>query len=230
MDDMDDAMLSLALRDAFPTIVFFPSGRPRTAPDLGVQPTIPECDRTMVSALVPKSGWEPEFERDRNYPQWFNLLNAPRLHLHYSRTRWFWDTSWSVARWSFDLPTPEFGTFNTNYDPDDPKERAFVNKVWNILKRLATNRQKSALADDRIVLMKDAGGGMVWAGHHVLEWCAAEPRRMIDGHARPCDDWAPPDTAWYRDLRARAEAMFGSGFGVPAEPHAARPRPVIRRT
>jgi hypothetical protein len=42
---------------------------------------------------------------------------------------------------------------------------------------------------------------------------------MIEGRARPCDDWAPPDTRWHRDLRCRAEEMFGADFGgAPAAP------------
>lgn len=217
MDDMDDAMLSLALLDAFPTIAFLPSGRPFTAPELDLRSTISECG-SVVGAWVLEPGWRPRFRRDKHYRQWFNLQNPPRYTLDYSRTRWFWGGR-EPAKWAFDMPTPEFGTISTNYDPDEPQDREFVNKVWNILKKLATNRIKSALAGDRVVLSKDAGGGMVWAGHHVLDWCAAGSRRMIDGYARPCDDWAPPDTPWYRDLRARAEAMFGPDYGgAPAEP------------
>lgn len=218
MDDMDDAMLSLALRDAFPTIAFSSGGRPLTAPLIDFRPTIPETGSSVVNAWIPDRDWRPKFRRDENYPRWFRLLNPPRYVIHYTRTSWFWG-GWEAARWAFDLPTPEFGTIGTNYDPDEPQDRAFVNKVWNILKKLATNRMKSALAMDRVVLSRDAGGGMMWAGHHVLKWCAAEPRRMISGCRRPCDDWAPPDTPWHRDLRRRAEEMFGPDFGgAPAAP------------
>lgn len=218
MDDMDDAMLSLALRDAFPSLVFLPGGRPFEEPELGTRPSIPESDRDVVLAWVLERGWLPRFKRDEEYPQWFNLLNPPQCSLSYRRTNWFWGGS-QPARWAFDMPTPEFGTINTNFDPDDPKQRAFVNKVWGILKKLATNRMKSAISEDRVVLCKDAKGGMIWAGHHVLEWCAAgTSRRMIDGCARPCNDWAPPNTPWHLDLRARAEEMFGSDFGGPPEP------------
>jgi len=206
MDDMDDARLSLALRDSFPDVLFSPGGRPFTSPYIDSRPTIPECDKTLVLAWLPDPGWRPRFERDKNHKQWFNLLNPPRHVIHYGRTSWFWG-GWSAARWAFDLPTPEFGAISTNYDPNNPQDRAVVNKVWNILKKLATNRMKSALATDRVVLCKDAGGGMIWAGHHVLEWCAAAPRRMIYGAVRPCDDWVPPDTPWHRDLRRRAEAI-----------------------
>lgn len=217
MDDMDDAMLSLALRDAYPRMVFFPSGSPLFVPDLGLRATIPECDSGVVGAFVPEPGWEPRFERDTRYPDWFRLQNPPKLSFNYSRTHWFW-RSWEPAHWAFDPPTPEAGAISTGYDPDDAEERAYVNKVWNILGKLATNRVKSGISRDRVVLQKDAGGKMCWPGHHMLEWCAAAPRRMIEGAFRPCDDWAPPDTLWYRNLRDRAETIFGAHFGGPPEP------------
>ena len=215
---MDDAMLSLALRDAFPTAIFCSSGRPPTSPRLDSHRTIPECGSVSVLILVPEPDWRPEFERDTEYPEWFNVLNSPCRYIHYSRTGWFWG-GWQPAQWSFDLPTPEFGTFSTNYNPDDAGQRAFVNKVWNILSKLATNRMKSGIAKDMVVLSGDAGGGMIWAGHHILKWCASEPRRMVDGWALPCDDWKFPDTPWHRDLFERATAMFGPKYGgAPAAP------------
>lgn len=218
MDDMDDAMFSLALRDAFPTAIFYPSGKSLTVPHLDLYRTIPECNSTVVTAFFPESGWQPEFEKYPRNPEWYVINNAPQLYLSYSRTRWFWGSP-QPARWAFDLPTPEFRTISTNYDPDDSEQRAFVNKVWGILKKLATNRMKSAISEDCVVLCEDVKGSMIWAGHHVLEWCAAGTRRrMIDGWARPCNDWAPPDTPWHLDLRARAEEQFGPDFGGPPEP------------
>jgi hypothetical protein len=218
MDDMDDAVLSLALRDAFPTVVFCASGKSLSEPFLDLRSSVPECRESVITVLFPAPDWQPEFEKYPKNPKWHVIANTPNRYLHYNRTSWFWGDP-KRSRWAFDLPTPQHGSISTNYDPDDPEQRAFVNKVWNILKKLTTNRMKSALAKDRVVLSADAGGGMVWAGHHVLEWCAAGPRRMIDGCARPCDDWTPPDTAWYRDLRERAEVMSGSDFGgVPEAP------------
>lgn len=218
MDDMDDAILSLALCDAFPTTVFYPSGTALTQPRQEFFGTIPECRSSVVTAMAPEPGWRPEIERYEARPQWYVMRNPPRRYLHYSGTRWFWG-SWEPAHWSFDLPTPEFGTISTNYDPNDAEQRAFVNKVWNILSKVATNRTKSGLSRDRVVLSNDVGGGPIWVGHHLLKWCAAGPRRMIDGCLVPCDDWEFPDTQWYQNLYTRAIAMFGPEFGgAPEKP------------
>ncbi|MBE9557708.1 MAG: hypothetical protein IMF08_12690 [Proteobacteria bacterium] len=213
---MDDAILSLALRDAFPTTVFYPSGRPLTAPRLELCRTIPECGSSVVTAYAPAPGWQPEFEEYKDNPRWYVIRNPPRRYLHYSRTSWFWG-SWEPAHWAFDLPTPEFGTISTNYDPNDAEQRAFVNGVWKIISKLATNRMKSGISKDRVVLSENVGGGMIWAGHNLLKWCALKPGRMIDGSHLPCDDWKFPETPWYRDLHARAVAMFGPEFGGAPE-------------
>jgi hypothetical protein len=94
-----------------------------------------------------------------------------------------------------------------------------VNKVWNILSKVATNRVKSGIDRERVVLSENAGGGDIWAGHHMLKWCAAAPRRMLDGSKIPCDDWKFPDSPWYQNLYTRAVAMFGQEIGgAPATP------------
>jgi len=218
MDDMDDALLSLALRDAYPTAVFHPNGTALTEPHLELYRTVAECESIVVTAFMPEPGWQPEFEKYKNNPQWYVIRNPPRRYLHYSRTRWFWG-SWQPAHWSFDLPTPEFGTISTNYDPADTEQRAFVNKVWNILSKLATNKVKSGIDRDRVILSENLGGGDIWVGHHMLKWCAAGSRRMVAGSRLPCDDWKFPDSSWYQDLYARALAMFGPEFGgAPAAP------------
>lgn len=218
MDDMDDAILSLALRDAFPTIVFYSSGTAWKQPCREFFRTIPECRTCVVTALVPEPGWRPIFVKDEAWPYNYFMPNFPSCSLHYTRTRWFWG-SWQPANWSFDLPTPQFGTISTNYDPADTEQRAFANKVWNILSKVATNRTKSGISRDRRVLSENVGGGQIWAGHHMLKWCAAGPRRMVDGSRLPCDDWKFPDSPWYQDLYARALAMFGPEFGgAPAAP------------
>ena len=46
-----------------------------------------------------------------------------------------------------------------------------------------------------------------------MTWAQAAPRRMLEGRFRPCDDWAPKKSAWYRDLEERVKAKYGPGFG-----------------
>ncbi len=218
MDDMDDAMFSLALRDVFPTALFLPGGRPATEPRLHPCRSIPECDGTAILILVPEPGWQAKFRPNGQSRQWYVMENPPPLHLLYSRTTWFRGGP-GRPRWAFDLPAPEFGTINTNYDRGDAAQRRFVNTVWRVLARLTTNRLKAGIDADRFVRQTDVRGQMVWVGHHVLEWCAGAPKRMIGGNRRPCDDWEPPETSWYRDLRARAESAFGADYGGPPGRH-----------
>ncbi|HSG71883.1 MAG TPA: hypothetical protein VLA12_15815, partial [Planctomycetaceae bacterium] len=86
MDDFDDAMLSYALRDEFPTVKFFNKTRLLHEPRLIPSDTIPECDETLVHIWFPRENWEPLFFPHPDYPSRFNVINPPYLYLHYNRT------------------------------------------------------------------------------------------------------------------------------------------------
>ena len=100
------------------------------------------------------------------------------------------------------------------YDRTSDDDRAFVNKLWRLLNRLMTNRLKSAMRLERHT-MAEAKGGVMWAGHHALQWCREGERRMVNGSLVPCDDWALPDDDWYQDLYRRVVDRYGPDFGDP---------------
>lgn len=231
LTDRDEALLSEALRAEFPAVVFYETaaGDP---PSVRTLHAIPESTG-VVHACVPSNADEvPHFLPDATALGGYILRGSPRA-ISMVRCDWLWSFGYSpedTARFAFDPPTRTVGWITASWAPAHPsfaEVPAFVRRVWRVLARLTTNKLKSGTPQMNILergsdrlLVAEAGGVSVWAGHHALEWCAAGGvRRMLDGKWRPCDDWAPPDDAWYQNLRRRVEQRYGPGFGLPpAEP------------
>ena len=213
MDAFDDAMLSLALEDAYPNVVYEDSRAATKTERFMRRASIPECTGREAEVHFVPEGWEPDFvfPPGGQFPD--NLMNPPEYNLDYWRSEWFWGVPHG-GNWAFDLPTLEFDQMYMYYDRDSKEDRAFVAKLWRLFGRLMTNRLKHPYSP-RPFMQAEAKGGDMWAGHHVLEWCLGGKRRMLMGHSVPCDDWAPPDSDWHKDLRRRVVEKFGPGIGDP---------------
>ena len=218
MDDFDDAMLSLALKDAFPRVLFLPKVRLLPKPGLDPAETIPECSRTLVHIWFTDKDWEPLFFPHPDYPDRYKIINPPSLHLYYRRTRWFFGSPVGERKWAFSLPMPERGHIYSGRREWDEEEKVSRKKIVKILGRLSSNRLKDWFQRDEMVATKDASRRNTWAGHHVLNWCAAERRRAIESMFRPADDWQYKPTDWYTDLSQRVIADYGQDYGVPEDP------------
>lgn len=218
MDDFDDAMLSFALRDAFPNVVFLArDGYMMRTSDLKPADTIPECDQTFVNIWFPDDGWEPVYVPHPDYPDRVNVDNPPRLFLDYIRTGWNFGGYFADRKWAFSLPAPGRGRITSGRWAWDDEQRAFRSTIVKILGRLSNNRLKWLLDRDQYVSTKDAKRKNLWVGYHVMNWCAEEPRRAVDGHWQPPDDWKHKETAWYAELKARVIDRFGEDYGGPRE-------------
>lgn len=219
LDRFDEAMLSLAIKDAFPTTLFSEGGKADRTPEITFVNSIMDCG-SIATIWIPDAGWRPEFRPPSEGRRFYTVANMPKNVFRYSSSSWFWGAGKQGVgdeRWSFALPTPEFGAFSTNYEIGDKEAKRTVNAVWRILVKLTTNKMESP-AFNEYVSVKIAKGGDFWAGHHVLEWVRGAPRRMIMGNRVPCDDWQPPDTPWHLDLRRRVIERHGAKHGVPDEP------------
>ncbi len=198
-------MFSEALRQAFPTVKYvIRSGGVTPPPSLDAFDSLMDVTALGLYIVIPSSpGWRPEpgYGSDGG---WIEFRNIPRHgHLTYYRPEWY------------------EGEIFGSYEPWNPDHETFlklVRTVWKIIERLATNRYKyghplgNKLMGREVQLMKDAKGGEVWLGHCALEWCRADPSRMLAGAHRVCDDWQVPQTEWYRALRAKVDERFGPGF------------------
>jgi hypothetical protein len=218
-DAFDDAMFSLALLDRYPGVRFASGVNAYPTPALVEGPTIPECDSSVARVYFPPADWQAEFEAVGADGDAFVLSNPPAPMLLFARSRWFWGVHPAMrhGKWAFSLPTLEHGHITCAYEADSPSQRALVRAVWRLLERITTNRLAGVQPrTESPRLMKDRGG-MLWAGHHALEWCAAAPRRMLDGCRRPADDWRFPDDAWLLDLRRRVAERWGPDYGAPPQ-------------
>ena len=223
MDHFDEAMLTFALRDAFPSLRIVTEIHYLHTPHLDerphlAQPHYGEDRAANLSLLFPEEPWTPHVLQDLPESRLYFLANTPQHSIWYRRGGWNWGTTYGEEpKWAYSLPTPTWGDFIIEYDRQDDSDRAFVRDVWRIMRRITTNRLKSELPHLGVVYCADSRG-REWVGHHVLEWCGQVYDRMIDGRLRPIDGWTPPDTPWHRDLRARIVEKFGANFGVPEEP------------
>lgn len=215
MDDFDDAMLTYALKEAFPNVLFLHKIRLLKEPQLHLANSIPECDRTLVHIWFPRDDWQPLFFPHPDYPHRFNVINPPSLYFHYNRTRWFHGVPQGERKWAFSLPMPERGRISMGRWEWDETEKEFRSKIVRILGKLSNNRLKDWFQRDEFVPSKEAKRRNLWAGHSILRWCADEPRRAIDSMFRPPDDWQMRESDWYRQLRERVTDRFGPDFGGP---------------
>ncbi len=215
MDDFDDAMLSFALVDAYPHVVFEDTHAATQTERFVRRASIPECTGTVTEVHFVPQAWQPDFvfPPGTSGPYSGRLMNPPQFTLHYVRCEWFWGAP-QGGNWAFDLPTLEGAQMSMNYDRESKEDRAFVAKLWRLLGRLMTNRLKGGAWPEPL-MQADVKGDMYWAGHHALEWCLGGKRRMLMSCRVPCDDWAPPDSDWHDALRRRVVEKFGPGIGDP---------------
>jgi hypothetical protein len=208
---VDDEIFAEALRQEFPGTVFLERSawKQPPAPIFG---SIMECsDRRKIHILAPDgAGWIPQIEQYSD--GWYSLSEWPERRLDFVLSRWDWGPEFIQAKWAWDPPTLSAGWIWGAYWPEEENRRVFLHRAMRLVERIATNRVKkghplgNAMMGVEKVLMEDGEGGDTWVGHHALEWCTEQPRRMLDGCIRPRDDWKPPDDPWYRALRGRVLA------------------------
>jgi hypothetical protein len=195
--ERDEAIFTLALLDAYPDMTFTSQHREMYGGDRPCT-SIALSDSFVVWARVDR-GWAPDF------------------YLHITRSYWSWGNPYrGVGRWAWDPPTLGGGGIGSSYMPGDDLSRLFIQRVWRIIERISTNRVKrghplgNEMMDGDRTLMADVKYGDTWCGHQALSWAReGGNRRMLEGSARPCDDWDIPRDKWYRDLVERAMQTDG---------------------
>jgi hypothetical protein len=221
----DEAMFSEALCDRYPSTVFVVDRTVSEPEELEPKRALPDLDGDRALIVVPPSSeWRPEIHfSNRTATQWI-ISNLPKHSVFgYSRSKWDW-AFFGSPRISYDPPTLNPGDIRGAYQPADAGHKEFlslVRHVWKIIEGLATSRYKhghplgNELSGGDFLLMKDAKPGYAWLGHHALEWCQSQPRRMLGGSWRACDDWEVPQNDWYQSLRRRVEEKYGPDIGNP---------------
>ncbi|MCB2101862.1 MAG: hypothetical protein KDE22_13385, partial [Rhodobacterales bacterium] len=213
MDVFDDALFTLALRDAFPTLVIHRTDAYYRRPDLGEVAAIEDHALGGLGLLVPPPGWRPVFEPREGVRDMYVFANPPHDRAKYIRTTWddFQDSR--DRAWVCDPPTTRPGTLTFGPCVGSDAEKAFQRTFLGVLNRLTVNRYKEHDYTGAPLLMKDAPRRAHRIGIHAMTWAQAAPRRMLEGRFRPCDDWEPRKSDWYRDLEERVKARYGPGFG-----------------
>lgn len=215
MDDFDDAMFSIALKDRFPNVMFLSKIGLLDTPSLENHETIPECDQTFVNIWFPRDGWKPLFFPHPDYPDRLDVINPPDLFLTYYRTRWFFGVPQGERQWAFSLPMPESGKLSSGRWEWDRDQKEFRSTVIKLLGHLSNNRLKDWFQRDDFVPKSEAKRRNTWVGQNVMSWCSDEPRRAIDSMFRPPDDWDRKESLWYRGLKKRVIDRFGENYGGP---------------
>jgi hypothetical protein len=234
----DEAILSEALRESFPHVMFLSD----TWNEERAYDSILQVPGIKVSILFPQSDrWRPvpAFDPETGERDGYLGLNWNRW-LSFLRGGWsgIGDFDWpGRAKLAYDPPTPELGNIQGSYsvlDPDNATFLAIAREVWKIIGRIATNRVKfghplgNKLEGREHQLMADAKGHTEWFGHSALEWCrdgiANGERRMLCGNRRPADDWEVPTNSWYQGLRRKVEKRYGHDLDDPPPSNIAQDR------
>jgi hypothetical protein len=224
---VDELMFALAIRGIFPSVVFL-DGQRMVGPD-DVHTEWPGITSDSVVIVNPATmPWRPRFEPGAARLTWMEICNLPAQSTVFFRSRWDWGMSgWQPRphQLGFELPTLLEGDIGRRYDPDDSSSEQFIlymRQIFRIVSRLGTNRFKIGTPRSNEIehgtdalRTRDAKRHNLWLGHHALEWCRRNPRRMLDGCYRPCDDWEPPNSEWYQSLRRQVELKYGLGIGEP---------------
>jgi hypothetical protein len=212
-DSFDEAMFLLAMWETYPRMFVLHGSHDLLQPSDFVGPT-GLADLIAPNSFAwrlhfPDEGWRPVILPE---PQGrYNFIaNAPRHSLYYVRDHRSWGTM--IVRAPYDTPK-----LSIHIDIDRELDRSFVNTVWRIVSRVATNRVK--FGTPVVELAYSAGrGGSIWCGHHVYAWwCQKVYHQVTDEQIRPIE-WKVPDTPWHRGMRARVIAQFGHELDEPKVP------------
>ena len=210
MDAFDEALFSLALRDAFEQVTMIQNYNYFHPPkEIRILEIIPDCEDYWGAILHIPIFRKPPENADDGWPN--------SQHFHFNRSHWIY-TGPGASRWAFKPPTLMQGSVGTSWHYGDNAAQAIVGKVWRILAKVTTNRVKVEFPRKGIVLSDGSKGGWTWFGHHALKWCRSDPEYMLNAQRRPADDWEVPNSEWYQDLRRRVTERYGADFGKPEPP------------
>ncbi|MGH6932284.1 MAG: hypothetical protein ACREEE_07600 [Dongiaceae bacterium] len=234
----DEAILSEAIREEFPNVMFLPDQSTRwemasLLPFYDCLSSVP--GRGAIIVFPDHASWSPPMITDRDMLQSIDFDNFLRHRtLVYQGSFWDWDRGPGrpeVSQLAYDPPTIGHGTIYGMYyidDPDHEKLVVIARQVFRIIARIATNRVKGGhplgnlLMGRESATMAQVTPDETWCGHTLLEWCQdgarAGFRRMMFGNRRPCDDWEVPTNPWYQRLRRRAEELYAADFTDPPDP------------
>lgn len=200
LDAFDEAVFSLALREAFPTVLIIEKYDDNNPPaKLREVETIADCEYNPHIILVPivEPAEESKRKQSRTTWQWFG----------YDRSRWdYGGGAYGDRKWAYDPPTLEEGRLITSWVYGDDVALRTIRKVWRIMSKVTTNliRQDFRVSD--------------WFGFHAMEWCAQRPRRMLAGRIRPGEGYGRPSSAWYENLRQKVIDRYGNALEDPGPP------------
>lgn len=203
----DEAILSVALHERYPAVRFLRGCTGgEDSRNQRAQSSLPGVSNSQAEIVLT---WDDQSGRERHQ------------RFVYNRSMWDWACLPAMA---YDPPTLNAGDIYASYEPESPDHKEhlrIVAQVWKIIERLATNRYKSGhplgneLSGGDFLLMKNAPAGIAWLGHSALEWCRHNPRRMLNGSWRPCDDWQVPENEWYQAMRRKAVEKYGADLDAP---------------
>lgn len=167
---VDEAALSTALREKFPTIRFY-TGVRYPEPHWRYFDDIGSADIRIVRMVVPPPGWEPVFEPGRG------LINAPDEMMFLDRSQKTFENRDEWSRF-------QNGTFQVGVTAIMTNAQiSLANKVWRLLSKIGTYRLQFCYQD----VWKELPGKRYLAGHDAVRWALEDERRTFysAGDLRP---------------------------------------------
>ena len=127
-----------------------------------------------MRAWVEPENWQPVWT-DLNENGIYGIANVPTLQVAFQMSR-------EPSR------SPNYlgiGRIWAYYDPEDQEHKRFLNFTKRVIKKLATDHIMFRAWNEPEY--RELPHINIWFGLHALEWCRADPKRVIDEYYRPVD-------------------------------------------
>ena len=140
------------------------------------------CDPDGISfhVWIEPENWKPVWGKSNEYGE-RPILNQPRLHFAYDKSAFLPPTYTELRP----------GRIWAYYAADDREHKRFLDAVWRMVAKMSSN-VFDVIDMKTGEINRPNQRWMMFAGHHALEWCRADPQRRLDQSLRPADGYTTP--------------------------------------
>lgn len=174
-------------------------------------PAVRDGGIRSVNVWNEPDGWAPEWYPSRSQlpldhpdpesddaPIRYFIGNEPRQKLRYHAAGYKMNgiaTGWLVENFNRHPVPPvivlEGAFLVAQYADGDTETIRFLDKVWRIVKKFATNKLVRVNPYTNHFLRPPEKGVWTWAGPDAIDWCRLSPHHLLGSNYRPADEYHP---------------------------------------
>lgn len=174
-------------------------------------PAVRDCGDPTVKLWNEPEGWEPEWYPSRaldpylhrygshhDCPIRYYIGNEPKQQFRYDAGGYQMNgivSGWLIENFNrFPVPPVivlKSGYLSAVHEEGDIETKRFLDKVWRIIKKFATNKLIFANPYTNRFPRPPEKGVWTWAGPDAIDWCRLSPHHFLSGDYRPADEYDP---------------------------------------